>query len=183
MLPFFPFSPSEQAVVAHKYILNLKHILAADIDVDAATLMGHIKLDIEGETAVCRLLARTGYAVEHGARSIEREVEKSVRDAVTEEWMRCPEDVADQNNKGPYERYCLAVHVSGEYVQVSRAVGRGVKGKGRREVKGRPNGGVRLGTAVATVARSGAGVRPKSLAKMGRLIDIGGESMKTGWED
>lgn len=144
--------------------------------------MGHIKLEIEGETAVCRLLARSGYTVEYGARSIEHEVEKSVRDAVTEEWMRCLEDVADQNNKGPYERYCLSVHVSGEYVQVSRAVGRGAKGKGkgRREAKGKPNGGARLGTAAAAGARTG---RPNSLAKVGRLIDIGGEIAKTGWDD
>lgn len=176
VLPFFPFSPTEQAVLAHKYILALKRVLAADIDVASAAFMGHIKLDVEGEAAVCRLLARSGYTVEYGARAIEREVEAMVRDAVTDAWMRCPEDVTDQSNGGPFERYCLAVHPSGDYVHVKKQLGRGARAKGKAKANG---GGVRPGSAVASpVGRPG----PRTKAKVGRLIDIGGEIMKSGWE-
>lgn len=190
VLPFIPFSPLEQAVIAHKYILEIKRTLAADIDVEKDAFMGHIKLEVEDEPAVCRLLADNGYDIEYGARSIKREMQKAVHDAITQEWLESSDEITNQRNSGPYERYSLVVHPSGEYVYITKSTSRKGKGKAKANTNGnlvRPNGagGVRLGNLnPRSGTPSSVGTGRKPLAKVGKLIDIGGgELMKTGWDD
>lgn len=150
--------------------------------------MGHIKLEIEGESAVCKIMAQKGYDIEYGARSIEHEVQKTVHDAIAQEWLQSSEDITNQNNDGPYERYSLAVHPSGRFAYVKRVTGK--KGKGKANgVKGKQNGAMRSfgggGSSFGgSNGRSGTPVSGKKpLAKVGRLIDIGGEFMKPGWDE
>lgn len=182
VLPFLPFSPSEQSVIAHKYLLKLKRTLAADVSKDI--IMGHIELEVEGETAVCRHLAENGYEIEYGARSIEREIQRSVHDAITQEWLGCTDWILNQKNSSPYERYRLSFDPSKEQVVIRKIVGK----KDRARV--RQNGTVRRpGGHAGSYFESSAGARSgtpssaggmKSL-KVGRLIDI--EMVRGEWED
>lgn len=144
--------------------------------------MGHIKLEVEGESGVCRIMAERGYDAEYGARSIEREVQMTLHDSIAQEWLKSSDDITNQKNSGPYERYSLAVHSSGDYVYVRKITGRKGKGKANGN-KVKQNGSARMGSSM-TNGHTGTPVSGKKpLARVGRLIDIGSEILKPDWEE
>lgn len=183
VLPFLPFSPAEQAVIAHKYLLELKRTLAADVSNE--TIMGHIKLGVEGEAAVCRHIAENGYEIEYGARSIQREMHKSVSDAITQEWLGSTDWIPYQRKNGAYERYLVSLDPTKEHIVVHRIIDR--KGKTRTR-QNRTSARPAAGQGGGSQFESSVGVRsgtPSSAGGMrslrvGRLIDI---EMVNGWEE
>ncbi|KAF3126570.1 hypothetical protein TWF569_000380 [Orbilia oligospora] len=105
IVPFFPFSPDEQAVLADLEIGERKSQFKQPISLDPENrkLVGNINLSIEKDYKVCRIVARS-YIVEEGVRSIKREVDNleketfdqcldASEDAITEE---------DQKNETEY---------------------------------------------------------------------------------
>ncbi|KAK6534841.1 hypothetical protein TWF281_006140 [Arthrobotrys megalospora] len=81
ILPFFPFSPDEQAVLADLEIGERKGQLRQPISLDPKNrrLVGNINLTMEKDYQVCKAIAKT-YMVEEGVRSIKREVDNLKKD-------------------------------------------------------------------------------------------------------
>ncbi len=114
ILPFFPFSPGEQAVIAHKYLLQQKREMAKDIDITGKKLLRHITLKVVDDARVCRVLA-DDYERTTGARSIMKTVERRVNQVLTEEWFNHgTREVLDADNDGEFESYSIAVSELGE---------------------------------------------------------------------
>ncbi|KAH8145191.1 uncharacterized protein LAJ45_10751 [Morchella importuna] len=182
VLPFLPFSPAEQAVIAHKYLLELKRTLAADVNKE--TIMGHIKLEVEGEAAVCRHIAENGYEIEYGARSIEREMHKSVRDAITQEWLGSTDWIPSQRKNGPYERYLVSLDPAKEHVVVCKILDKKGRTRARQNrTSARPaagQGGSQFESSVGVRSGTPSSVGGMRSLRVGRLIDI---ELVNGWEE
>ncbi|CAJ2513917.1 Uu.00g020360.m01.CDS01 [Anthostomella pinea] len=73
-IPFLIFSPDEQAVVAHKHLMELEERLARPIVVSRSSqrdnLVGNVRLDILNDSTICSSIARDSYVPQLGARSI-----------------------------------------------------------------------------------------------------------------
>jgi ATP-dependent Clp protease ATP-binding subunit ClpA len=96
-IPFLPFNEGEQAVVAHKFLLDLKKqvrkpvVLSGD---KTAQLMGNINLRIRRDASVCRKLATTEYNPDLGARSLVTAV-KLVQDKLVELYLEEEDEIAE----------------------------------------------------------------------------------------
>ena len=86
IVPFLPFSEGEQAVVAHKYILELQNRVIEPLKADWDRLVGHIRLSIRGDAAVCRHIAKR-YDTGQGARSLKAAVDNLVEDVVISKYL------------------------------------------------------------------------------------------------
>ena len=82
VVPFLPFSKDEQALIAHKYLLDLAASLRHPKLVQQNQLIGQINLRFRKETVLCRSLASKDYHAETGARSLESAVKRRVRNLV-----------------------------------------------------------------------------------------------------
>ncbi|KAK5658636.1 hypothetical protein OQA88_2029 [Cercophora sp. LCS_1] len=113
--PFLPFSAHEQAVIAHKYLLDLAASMKQPKAVQQNQLIGAVNLRFRNETALCRDLARKDYHANTGARSLEAAVKRRVRNAVVKKYLEsnvvgassCEEyvvDVGPREPKRPYNR-------------------------------------------------------------------------------
>ena len=80
VVPFLPFSAGEQAVVAHKYVLDLQEKVRQSIQVSGQQLVGRIILDVRQDGAICKLIAHEGYDASQGARSLKAAVETRIED-------------------------------------------------------------------------------------------------------
>ncbi|KAK3708412.1 hypothetical protein LTR37_011508 [Vermiconidia calcicola] len=87
IVPFFPFSPYEQAVVAHKFLLEIQDEARLPICTrkPELRLVGHAHFNIVGDGVLCQHVAEVGYVKELGARSIRNAVlaMRSKRSATT----------------------------------------------------------------------------------------------------
>ncbi|KAN0070517.1 P-loop containing nucleoside triphosphate hydrolase protein [Elaphomyces granulatus] len=64
-IPFLPFSPGEQAVVTHKYLLELSRKVRTPINLSVGhdeRLLGNIRLHVRKDSSVCRTLAEAEYS-------------------------------------------------------------------------------------------------------------------------
>lgn len=100
-LPFLVFSPDEQAVVAHKFFMEMEATLARPLVVSAwadATqdnLVGNCRVAVPRDAAVCSRIARDYYDADLGARSIANGVERAVKDPLTEAYLLAGDDLAE----------------------------------------------------------------------------------------
>ncbi|KAF1990202.1 hypothetical protein K402DRAFT_451207 [Aulographum hederae CBS 113979] len=88
IIPFFPFSPNEAAVVAHKEILSLTS--TARKPVTAENHGGRCHLNIVSDGELCKHITddqTSGYSQEEGARSIIRAVRREVKTRLTKEYL------------------------------------------------------------------------------------------------
>ncbi|TGJ73116.1 hypothetical protein EYR41_000234 [Orbilia oligospora] len=105
IVPFFPFSPDEQAVLADLEIGERKSQFKQPISLDPENrkLVGNINLSIEKDYKVCRIVARS-YMVEEGVRSIKREVDNLEKE-IFDQYLDASEDAIteeDQKNETEY---------------------------------------------------------------------------------
>ena len=105
-----PFSASEAAVVAHKFILSLKSRLRRPIDVEERCFYGHIDLVLRRDGDICAHLARKGYDIQFGARPLGRVVQKTIRDQVIRIYDDIPKLIRNDDNNSPLERYIVELH-------------------------------------------------------------------------
>lgn len=91
-IPFLTFSKGEQAVVTHKFLLELAADVAPPIlpvqlreDVEDP-LLGNIRLRVQNDASVCGRLAADEYKEELGARSLRKAVEE-VQDRLVETYL------------------------------------------------------------------------------------------------
>ncbi|KAK5988275.1 ATP-dependent Clp protease ATP-binding subunit ClpC-like protein [Cladobotryum mycophilum] len=82
LIPFLPFSAGEQAVITHKYLLELARDLRRPVNLSAGPeeqLVGNIRLLIRKDAAICSMLAQGHYHQKLGARSLKSGVQKVKR--------------------------------------------------------------------------------------------------------
>lgn len=105
IIPFFPFQPDEQAVIAHLEILKVVAKVWVPIDVKNKQLIGNINLSIGKDGEVCHHIADRGYERLLGARSVARHVEQHVALELADVWQDIPELVIDDINKESRAQY------------------------------------------------------------------------------
>jgi ATP-dependent Clp protease ATP-binding subunit ClpA len=86
-VPFLPFSLPEAAVIAHKYVLELKRKVAKSVKVSGMLLVGRVMLDIRRDGAICKMIASDGYDPDQGARSLKSSVESRVEDELVQTYL------------------------------------------------------------------------------------------------
>ncbi|KAF3205579.1 hypothetical protein TWF191_001833 [Orbilia oligospora] len=91
IIPFFPFSPDEQAVLADLEIGERK--------------IGNINLSMQKDYKVCRIVAKS-YMVEEGVRSIKREVDNLEKE-IFDQYLDASEDAITEENQKNETEYTL----------------------------------------------------------------------------
>lgn len=107
IVPFFPFSPQEASVIAHKYILALQHQVRAPINLSTPQMLGNIALAVDGDGKVCKYIAQVGYDVMFGARSLDRMVGETVRAELVRRYLDVDEEVTESMNDGDATQYVV----------------------------------------------------------------------------
>jgi ATP-dependent Clp protease ATP-binding subunit ClpA len=89
-LPFLHFSPGEQAVIVHKYLLELSRKVRDPVklsDEQDERLLGNVKLRIKRDALVSRTVAETEYHADLGARSLITAVSDMVENELVEAYL------------------------------------------------------------------------------------------------
>ncbi|KAI8940545.1 hypothetical protein NX059_004223 [Plenodomus lindquistii] len=104
IFPFFPFSHGEQAVVAHKFLLNDAAQVRKDINLskDVPQHVGHCIVTHYEDWKLCGHMAIQGYDEDSRAQSLTREARK-VAAKTRIVYNSVPEPVTQSLNEGPYE--------------------------------------------------------------------------------
>jgi len=87
IIPFLPFTPGEAAVVAHKYVLELKERVRQTVRLSGKQLVGGILLEVRRDGAVCYHLASDGYDPDQGARSLNSAVASRIEDELVQVYL------------------------------------------------------------------------------------------------
>lgn len=114
IVPFFPFQPGEQAVIAYKEIQRLADKVRGPISVAKNQFIGHIDLRVKDDGKLCRYLAETGYQRVTGARSIAGFVRQHVAVELATVFQEDPRLVVDAMNEGPLLRYSVGLKEVGK---------------------------------------------------------------------
>jgi hypothetical protein len=96
-LPFLPFSPGEQAVVVHKYLLELSHKVRNPINLSVGPderLLGNVQLHVRKDYSVCHTLAEAEYSPDLGARSLIAAVD-SVEGMLVNSYLDVDEEIVE----------------------------------------------------------------------------------------
>ncbi|KAI0157341.1 P-loop containing nucleoside triphosphate hydrolase protein [Xylariaceae sp. FL1272] len=101
VLPFLTFTPNEQAVVAHKKLMDLEKRLKKPVVVSANgegdNLVGNINLNINQESKLCTWMSKASYDPQLGARSIFSVVNAKVKVPLFMEYLK--KDTGITNNQ------------------------------------------------------------------------------------
>ena len=116
--PFFPFSPNEQAVVAHKFLLSLHDEAQLPLSPREPEnrYIGHSHINIIDDGSLCQHVAKNGYVKALGARSINNAVNNIRRD-FAQVYSKSDTVVEEVFNSGPMERYTIQLHPVSETVE------------------------------------------------------------------
>ncbi|KAI0597474.1 P-loop containing nucleoside triphosphate hydrolase protein [Biscogniauxia sp. FL1348] len=111
IIPFLPFSPDEQAVMAHKGLMDLEERFAKPVLVspnrEGDNLVGNIRMRIIESPAVCSKIAHDSYSYELGARSIFSGVDEAVMVPLVTWYLERGDDDFDEGQEE--ERFVLEV--------------------------------------------------------------------------
>ena len=107
VVPFFPFTKGEQAVVLHKSLLDLGDELRQPINLKEKKVVGHGDLSIQKDGQLCTSLAQKWYDIDTGARSLLRGVEQDVEVPLAERYCMSDTKVSEEMNKGPLQKYTV----------------------------------------------------------------------------
>lgn len=72
--------------------------------------LGHIDLIVKRDGEICAHLARAGYEMQFGARSIARVVKETIEAELMRNYYGRSELIVDDNNNGPLELYVVELH-------------------------------------------------------------------------
>ncbi|RFU25801.1 hypothetical protein B7463_g10533, partial [Scytalidium lignicola] len=98
-LPFLPFSPGEQAVIVHKYLLELARKVRNPVNMSIGPdeqLLGNIRMQIRQDASVCRSLAEADYHPDLGARSLITAV-RTVEDLLVEAYLSVDDEIKESD--------------------------------------------------------------------------------------
>ncbi|KAJ9158282.1 ATPase, aaa-2 [Coniochaeta hoffmannii] len=124
-IPFLPFSRGEQAVVVHKFLLEMAGRVRDPVrlrpgpEADGEQLLGNVRLRVRRDTSVCARLAETEYSEELGARSLRKAVE-DVQDRLVESYLDEDREIEEGEGEGLIQEF--VVDVKGDEVVVSKWV-------------------------------------------------------------
>lgn len=96
-LPFLPFSPGEQAVVVHKFLLELARRIRGPVNLSFANkeqLLGNIRMKLRKDASVCRILAEEEYHSDLGARSLAMGARK-LEDILVETYLEIEGEITE----------------------------------------------------------------------------------------
>lgn len=99
-----PFSEAEQAVGAHKYVLQLVKNLKKPVNLavgEAERMLGDVRLHVKRDASVCTTIAEDGYDRDLGIRSLKNAVKTDVEKEVIKKYMEKPPVIAE--DKPPLE--------------------------------------------------------------------------------
>ncbi|KAL6904371.1 P-loop containing nucleoside triphosphate hydrolase protein [Trichoderma evansii] len=96
-IPFLPFSAGEQAVITHKYLLELAQDLRLPICLIKERLIGNIRLLVRRDGTVCSTLAKSHYHEELGARSLMSGAEK-VKGIILDVYLNDDEEITERDD-------------------------------------------------------------------------------------
>jgi len=117
-IPFLPFSAGEQAVVTHKFLLELAHKVWRPISLAAGPnqqLLGGVRLHIRRDASLCAALAGTEYDPQLGARSLANAV-KHIEDHLVEKYLEENKEIVENEDMRDF-----VVDVKGEDIIVTKA--------------------------------------------------------------
>ncbi len=72
--------------------------------------LGHIDLAIKRDGDICAHLAKEGYEMQFGARSLARMIKETVEAELMREYYSKSELIEDDNNHSPLEKYIVELH-------------------------------------------------------------------------
>ncbi|KAK8213733.1 P-loop containing nucleoside triphosphate hydrolase protein [Phyllosticta capitalensis] len=109
--PFFPFSPNEQAVVSHKFLLELFDDVRRDIDLhpDVKRYIGHVHLSVQKATKICQHLSEENYDKDLGARSYFSSME-DLKTKLCDVYTDVEEVVTEDINGGPLRKLTMRLN-------------------------------------------------------------------------
>jgi len=96
-----PFSSEEQAVIAHKYLLQLVRHIRRPVSV-SKQLIGNVSLRIPRDAAICKALAREFYDSDMGARSLESAVKVRVEAPLVQRYLEANETIKENQSLEVY---------------------------------------------------------------------------------
>lgn len=132
IVPFFPFTPLEASVIAHKYILALQRQVRTPINLSTPQMLGNVELTIDGDGKVCKYIAQTGYDVMFGARSLDRSVGEMVRAELVRKYLDVDDEVTESMNDGDAAQYVVQLREMdgvGKEICVIALAGKSIVGK------------------------------------------------------
>jgi ATP-dependent Clp protease ATP-binding subunit ClpA len=94
----------EQAVVVHKYLLELGSTVEGPVDLSHGPreqLLGNVRVRIRRDASVCRILAQTEYHADLGARSLINAVE-SIKHLLVEAYLEIDEQITESAHKSTF---------------------------------------------------------------------------------
>ena len=100
-VPFMPFSDTEAAVVAHKYILELASRVRGPVDLAREELVANIELNVVDDGDMCMHLSKKGYKPSVGARSLKRRVADTVEEKVCAAYTNVDDEIDETRNAMP----------------------------------------------------------------------------------
>lgn len=92
-----PFSPAEQAVVVHKYLIEFGKEARKPVDLSNGPnkrFLGDVRLKIRKDGTLCSHLAREEYNSDLGARSLISAVDE-IKDKVVQSYLEIDEEVKE----------------------------------------------------------------------------------------
>lgn len=106
--PFYPFNEGEQAVVVHKFMLQLADELRRPIATSGPfeRYPGHINLAIESDGRLCKYIADESFIPELGARSLTSGIDE-LRRELFGVFVDTDELVEESMNEGPLMRFSV----------------------------------------------------------------------------
>ncbi|KAF2874883.1 P-loop containing nucleoside triphosphate hydrolase protein [Massariosphaeria phaeospora] len=106
IIPFFPFSLGEQAVVAHKFLLKFSDKICKNIDLrpEVKRHMGHCVLSVQDDGKLCKFMAESGYDRTSGARGLKREAVK-IQGLTRTSYNAVEGEVTEELNNGPLQKF------------------------------------------------------------------------------
>ena len=116
--PFFPFSPDEQAVVAHKFVLQLQDDAVRPISITGfeKNYIGHSHVFLANDGKICQHVAKHGYVKELGARSVFNRVSDLRRKFVLD-YSHIDDEIDEVFNDGPLSKYTIQLHPVSDTVE------------------------------------------------------------------
>jgi ATP-dependent Clp protease ATP-binding subunit ClpA len=103
-LPFLPFSPQEQAAVAHKFFLELAKDVRSSVRLQQGPqqrFVGNIRLHMKRDATSCLSIAEEHYDPRLGARPLMAAVEE-IREELTEYYLSVDEHIAEGYGMSDY---------------------------------------------------------------------------------
>jgi ATP-dependent Clp protease ATP-binding subunit ClpA len=112
VLPFLPFSAGEQAVVAHKYVIELQNKVRRSVVMSGDhRLVGHVILHVKQSGAICKAIAAEGYDADQGARSLKSAVETRIEDQLVHKYLEEDREISEDQ---PLVEYAVDISRAGQ---------------------------------------------------------------------